>query len=68
MEKGGKMAAEQKVTWDATRDAMRNNAQTMKSDVNNSFVAQYFKGLKEEVSQLKQQFNEEQQQQPPKTK
>ncbi len=53
MEKSGKMAAEHKVTLDASREAMRTNAQQMKSDVNSSFVAQYFNGLKHEVSQLK---------------
>ena len=37
----------------------RANAQQMKSDANNSFVSQYYKGIREEVSQLKQQLKEE---------
>ena len=64
MEKGGKMAAEQKVTWDATRNTMRDNMAQMKSEANNSPIANYWKGLKEEVSQLKGQFKE----QPPQNK
>merc|ERR1712083_511193 len=63
MEKGGKMAAEQKTTWEQSQKLMRENAQKLrsdvKSDVNNSFISQYYKGVKEEFAQLKQQLKEE---------
>ena len=58
MERGGKMAAEHKVTWDATRNAMKENVSQMKSEANSSPLANYFKGLKEEVNQLKAQMKE----------
>lgn len=55
MEQGGKMAAEHKVTWDATRNAMKQNVSQMKTEANSSPVANYLRGLKEEVNQFKDQ-------------
>ena len=59
MEKSGKIAAEQKIAWEESQKALRSNANQMKQDVENSFVAQYWKGLKEEASVLKKQLKDE---------
>mmetsp|Transcript_18874 Transcript_18874/g.30058 ORF Transcript_18874/g.30058 Transcript_18874/m.30058 type:complete len:101 (-) Transcript_18874:534-836(-) len=58
MEQGGKMAAEGKVTWDAQRKILSQNAQQMKQEVHSSPVTAYLKGLKDEVGEFKQQFTD----------